>query len=201
MHALTPRQLQILRFIRDFRAREGYSPSMQEMGDALGLTKVTVFEHVAALEKKGALLRGPKHSARSLQVSPDVQFADEKPTRLPLAGRIAAGSPIEAIEDQDTVDLEEMFTGPGDNFVLQVAGTSMIEDQIRDGDYVVCRKESIARNGQTVVALLDNGEATLKKFYKEKGRIRLQPANASLKPIYVDNVRIQGVVIGVIRRV
>jgi len=201
MKTLTPRQVEILRYIRDVRMREGYSPSLQEMGDALGLTKVTVFEHVAALERKGVLTRGPKHHARSLQVSPDFQFADERATRLPLLGRIAAGSPIEAIEDQQTLDLEEMFAEPGGTFVLQVAGNSMIDEHISDGDFVVCRKKSEARNGQTVVALLDNGEATLKKFYREKGRIRLQPANPEFKPIIVDNVRIQGVVIGVVRRV
>ncbi|MFP4054631.1 MAG: transcriptional repressor LexA [Phycisphaerae bacterium] len=199
MQTVTPRQLEILRYIRDFRNRHGYSPTMQEMGDHLGLTKVTVFEHVKALERKGLLIREAKHKARCLRVSPQAEFADEKPTRLPIAGRIAAGSPIEAIEDRQVLDLEEVFAGRSDLFVLEVTGDSMIEDHICDGDQVVCQKRNTARNGETVVALLED-EATLKRFYREKGRIRLQPANANYEPIYTDNVQIQGVVIGLIRR-
>ena len=117
---LTPRQMEILRFIRTYRDRFGYSPTMQEIGDHLHLTKVTVFEHVGALERKGALTRGAKHKARSLQVAADFEFPEDKPTRLPLVGRIAAGLPIEAIEDAETLDLEEVFEGPGDRFVLRV---------------------------------------------------------------------------------
>jgi repressor LexA len=191
--------MEILTFIRNFRTRNGYSPTMQEIGDALGLTKVTVFEHVGALERKGLLSRGTKHSARSLQLSPKLEFPDEKPTRLPLVGRIAAGMPIEAIEDRETIDLEELFAHAGNTFVLRVTGESMIDDHICDGDYVVCERRETPRNGETVVALLPDGEATLKRFYRERGRIRLQPANARFEPIYVDNVQIQGVVIGLIR--
>ena len=234
---VTPRQLQILRFIRDFRSRQGYSPTMQEIGDFLELTKVTVFEHVGALEKKGLLHRGLKHSARSLMVSEDFfaflakeaeqasgertagagkaarrgrgalgasapagAFEDNRPGALPLVGRIAAGSPIEAIENRQSLDLQEMFPATQDTFVLRVAGQSMVEDHIQDGDYVICQRRREARNGETVVALLDDGEATLKRFYREKGRIRLQPANATFKPIYVDNVKVQGVVVGVVRK-
>ncbi len=197
----TPRQLEILRYIRDFRSRCGYSPTMQEIGDHLALTKVTVFEHVGALEKKGLLQRGTRHSARSLLVSPDFQFEDEKPTHIPLVGRIAAGMPIEAVEDRQSLDLGELLDRPGGTFALRVAGQSMIEDHIQDGDYVVCERRSEARNGETVVALLQDGEATLKRFYREKGKVRLQPANASFKPIIVDDVKIQGVVVGVIRKV
>ncbi len=202
MKAITPRQMDILRFIRQYREKFGYSPTMQEIGDALQLSKVTVFEHVGALEKKGLVLRGDRHKARSLQLSDDVEFPEDqhKATRIPLAGRIAAGSPIEAIEQSESVDLEELFAGEGKNFCLEVTGDSMIEDHIRDGDYVICEKRSQARNGETVVALLDSGEATLKRFYREKGRIRLQPANAAYEPIIVDNVRIQGVVVGVVRK-
>ena len=198
---VTPRQLEILRYIRDFRSQNGYSPTMQEMGDHLGLTKVTVFEHVGALVKKGLLRRGIRHSARSLQVSEDFQFEDERASRLPLIGRIAAGSPIEAIENRQVLDLEEVFTSPLGTYVLKVAGESMIDDHIQDGDYVVCEKRTEARDGEMVVALLADGEATLKRLYREKGRFRLQPANANFKPIIVDNVRIQGVVVGVIRKV
>ncbi|MBI5723571.1 MAG: transcriptional repressor LexA [Planctomycetes bacterium] len=202
INTTTPRQLEILRFIRDFRNKTGCSPTMQEIGDQLRLTKVTVFEHVGALEKKGLLTRGPKHSARSLQVSADFVFQDERTARLPLAGRIAAGRPIEAIEDNEAIDLNELFVeSPGEKFVLEVKGDSMIEEQICDGDYVICRKQETASNGQTVVALLENGEATLKKFYREKNGVRLQPANPAYEPIYVPTCTIQGIVIGVIRKV
>lgn len=195
----TPRQMQILTFIRDFRARHGYSPTMQEIGDSLGLTKVTVFEHVGALERKGLLTRGAKHSARSLLVSPKVEFPDEGVGGIPLVGRIAAGSPIEAVENRETIDLEEVFARVGETFILQVTGDSMIEDHICDGDFVVCERRQTARNGETVVALLDDGEATLKRFYRERGRVRLQPANEKFEPIFVDTVEIQGVVIGLLR--
>ena len=200
METVTPRQLEILRLIRDFRASHGYSPTMQEIGDHLHLTKVTVFEHVGALERKKLLLRGAKHKARSLQVCREYQFSDEGPAKMPLVGRIAAGAPIEAIEDRQTLDLTELFDRPGDRFVLRVAGDSMIDEHICDGDYVICQRTDQARNGETVVALLPDGDATLKKFYREKGRIRLQPANPAFKPIYVDTVNIQGVVVGVIRK-
>jgi len=201
METVTPRQLEILRFIRGFRTRHGYSPTMQEIGDYLGLTKVTVFEHVGALEGKGLLHRGAKHKARSLRVSGKFEFPDERPTRIPLVGRIAAGAPIEAIEDRRTLDLEDIFDRPGDTFVLRVTGQSMVDEHICDGDLVVCERRSEVRDGETVVALLADGEATLKKLYREKGRIRLQPANPDFEPIYVDDVDVQGVVIGVIRQV
>jgi len=191
--------MEILQFIRDFRTRLGYSPTMQEIGDHLSLTKVTVFEHVGALEKKGHLLRGTKHSARSLRVSPKFDFPDERSTKLHLAGRIAAGRPIEAIEDNQTLDIEELLSRSNDTFALRVTGDSMIEDQIREGDFVICERRQDARNGDTVVALLQDGEATLKRFYREKTGIRLQPANANYRPILTENVDIQGVVIGVLR--
>ena len=200
MQTVTPRQLEILRLIRDYRNRHGYSPTMQEIGDQLNLTKVTVFEHVGALERKGLLRRGAKHKARSLQVSEKFRFPDERSTLLPLAGRIAAGSPIEAIEDDEALDLEAVFAGRPNSFVLRVDGDSMVEDHICDGDLVVCEKRNTARNGEVVVALLPDGEATLKRIYREKGRIRLQPANANYKPIYADDVEIQGVVIGLVRQ-
>ncbi len=201
MQTVTPRQLEILRFIRDFRRTSGYSPTMQEIGDHLNLTKVTVFEHVGALEKKGVLTRGPKHSARSLRISSSFEFTDESPTRLPLVGRIAAGLPLEAVEDNESLDLEDLFQRPNDTFVLRVTGESMIEEQIRDGDYVICERRNNPHQGETVVALLSDGEATLKKFYREGKRVRLQPANDEFEPIYADEVDVQGVVIGVVRSV
>ncbi|MEM6334564.1 MAG: transcriptional repressor LexA [Planctomycetota bacterium] len=204
---LTPKQLRILTRIRDSRASRGYSPTMQELADELGVSKVTVFEHVEALIKKGALMR-EANKARSLQVSPDLTLPDEEShTRLPLVGSIAAGSPIEAVESREHLDLAELFTpargGVTDNiFVLKVRGDSMIDDHIADGDFVVCEKRETYRNSQTVVALVDNEEATLKRYYKEpNGRIRLQPANERYEPIWVEphQLQLQGVVIGVIR--
>jgi repressor LexA len=201
METVTPRQLEILTYIRDFRKSRGYSPTFQELGDHLHLTKVTAFEHVGALEKKGCLLRGSRHKARSLTVSPEFRFPDQQPGRIPLAGRIAAGKPIEAVQDVQELDLENLFDKSPDVFALRVTGSSMIDEQIRDGDYVICRRGTAVRNGQTAVALLETGEATLKKVYKEAGRIRLQPANPDFQPIYVREVDIQGVVIGVVRKV
>ena len=200
MQTVTPRQLEILRFIRDFRKRHGYSPTMQEIGQHLSLTKVTVFEHVEAVERKGLLLRGAKHKARSLRVSPDFQFPDERPTKIPFVGRIAAGAPIEAVENREDLDLEELFDRTQDTFALRVDGDSMVDEHICDGDYVICERRSEARNGETVVALLADGEATLKKYFREEGRVRLQPANPSYEPIYADELDIQGVVIGVVRK-
>jgi len=196
---LTPRQLEIVTFIREYFADHGYAPTMQEMADHLGVSRPTVFEHIEALEAKGALQRQALRS-RGIELAPELAG---KASALPLVGRIAAGQPIEAIEEPEVLDLESLFRGrPGETFVLQVRGDSMIEEQIRDGDYVIVEKRHDTRNGETVVALLDNGEATLKKFYREPDRIRLQPANAALRPIYVDpdGVRIQGVVIGVLRK-
>ena len=205
---LTPKQLHILTRVRDLRTARGYSPTMQELADELGVSKVTVFEHVEALIKKGALSRQP-NKARSLEINPTVELPDEaRNTKLPLVGTIAAGSPIEAVEERQSLDLESLFApgaggreygSTGNTFVLKVRGDSMIQEHIRDGDYVVCQRQDSARNGQTVVALLDTGEATLKKFYKEHGHIRLQPANDNYEPIIVNDCQVQGVVIGVIR--
>ncbi len=207
---LTPKQLKILTRIRDIRTTRGYSPTMQELADELGVSKVTVFEHVEALIKKGALVRKP-NKARSLDLSPSLRLPDEeRRSRLPLVGAIAAGSPIDAVEDREFLDLENLFTPPSTRsgrsariFVLKVRGDSMIDEQICDGDFVICEQRESARNGETVVALLDSGEATLKKFYRDGKRIRLQPANEAYEPIFVDaakGCRIQGVVIGVVRQ-
>lgn len=197
---LTPKQLNILTLIRDFQRRHGYSPTMQEIADQLDVTKVTVFEHVSTLVAKGLLRRLP-HKARSLKLTSRVELPDERPTVFPVVGYIAAGVPIEATEHNDTLDIEDFFNSRHGTFVLKVRGDSMIDEQIRDGDYVVCEKRSDPKRGDTVVALLESGEATLKKFYKEKGRIRLQPANPDFDPLYVDprKVQIQGVVLGILR--
>ena len=197
--SVTPRQLEILTLIRDSRRSQGYSPTLQEIGDQLGISKITVFEHVEALLKKRLLSRR-SNRARSLEVTASAQFPDELPTRIPLVGRIAAGQPIEAVEVPEVVDLETVFASRYPVRMLRVVGDSMIEDHIDDGDLVVYEERSNPRNGDVVVALIDNEEATLKHFYREKTRIRLQPANRAYRPIYTRNVRIQGVVIGVLRR-
>lgn len=197
---LTPRQLDVIVAIRNYRHLHGYSPTMQELADQLGTSKVTIFEHVGALEKK-RVLRRDKHKARSLEIVADVLPDEERTTKLPLLGNIAAGSPIEAVENREELDLESMFAAKQGVYVLRVRGDSMIEDHLMDGDYVVIERRENARNGEQVVALLDSGEATLKRFYKEGSKIRLQPANKSMEPRIVDadRCKVQGVVIGVLR--
>lgn len=199
---LTPRQLDVVVAIRNYRHLNGYAPTMQELADQLGTSKVTIFEHVGALEKK-RVLRRDKHKARSLEIVADEKLPDEnRSTKLPMLGNIAAGSPIEAVENREELDLEQMFHSRNGVYVLRVRGESMIEDHLCDGDYVVIERRDSARNGEQVVALLDSGEATLKRFYKESGgKVRLQPANSNMEPRIVDadRCRIQGVVIGVLR--
>ena len=198
---LTPRQVDVMVAIRNYRHLHGYSPTMQELADQLGTSKVTIFEHVGALEKK-RLLRRDKHKARSLEIVKNELLPDEnRSTKLPLLGNIAAGSPIEAVENREELDLEQLFHSRNGVFVLRVRGESMIEDHLCDGDYVVIERREQARNGEQVVALLDSGEATLKRFYKEGGKVRLQPANRTMEPRIVDanRCKIQGVVIGVLR--
>jgi repressor LexA len=199
---LTPRQLDVLVAIRNYRHIHGYAPTMQELADQLGTSKVTIFEHVGALERK-RVLRRDKHKARSLEIVSDERLPDEnRSTKLPLLGNIAAGSPIEAVENREELDLEAMFQAKSGVYVLRVRGDSMIEDHLCDGDYVVIERRENAKNGEQVVALLESGEATLKRWYKESGgRVRLQPANATMEPriLPADQVRVQGVVIGVLR--
>jgi len=198
---LTPRQVDVIVAIRNYRHLHGYSPTMQELADQLGTSKVTIFEHVGALEKK-RVLRRDKHKARSLEIVTDSRLPDEdRSTKLPMLGAIAAGSPILAIENREEIDLEQMFNARQGVYVLKVRGDSMIEDHLCDGDYVVIERRETARNGEQVVALLDSGEATLKRFYREGNKIRLQPANSTMEPRIVpaDQCKIQGVVIGVLR--
>lgn len=201
---LTPKQLTILKLIRDSRVRHGYSPTMQELADQLNVSKVTVFEHVEALIKKGALLR-EANKARSLSISPGVALPDEEqPLTFPLVGKIAAGHPIEKYEDSDELNLADMF-GPSvgsvnTTFALRVDGESMRDEGILDGDYVIIERKDTARDGDRVVALLPNGETTLKTFYREADHVRLQPANPAFEPIRVKECKIQGIVTGVLRR-
>ena len=204
---LTPKQLKILQLIRNHRIAHGYSPTMQEIADELGVSKVTVFEHVEALIKKNALRREP-NKARSLSLVDESVVPDEaQPLRFPLVGRIAAGQPIERMPQSDQIDLEELF-GPrigqrGGTFALQVEGDSMRDEGILDGDYVLIERRQTARNGERVVALLTaTNETTLKTFFRDGKKIRLQPSNPDFKPVVVDEqeCQIQGVVIGVLRR-
>jgi len=202
---LTPKQLKILQLIRDCRVRRGYSPTMQELADELGVSKVTVFEHVEALIKKGALVREP-NKARSLSIADGIALPDEeKPLAFPLVGRIAAGHPIEKFADTDELNLTDLFgakvaSSGGGTFALRVEGESMRDEGILEGDYVIVQRRDTARNGERVVALLPNGETTLKTYFKESDHIRLQPANPAFDPIKVKDCKIQGVVTGVIRR-
>jgi len=203
---LTPRQLEIVKFIRTYVAEHEYAPTMQEIADHLGVSRPTVFEHIEALETRGAIKR-QRNRSRAIELVPELLSQPHEVRfegfQLPLVGRIAAGLPIEAIEETEVLDVEALFRGrTGDVFALQVRGNSMIDEQIRDGDFVIVEKREDARNGETVVALIDDAEATLKKFYYDVGQIRLQPANPTMEPLFVDpeRVRIQGVVIGVLRK-
>ena len=201
---LTPKQLRILQLIRDWRVRRGYSPTMQELADEIGVSKVTVFEHVEALIKKGALVREP-NKARSLSIADGIAVPDEaRPMRFPLVGKIAAGYPIEKVADQDEVDLCDLLAARAaradSTYALKVEGDSMRDEGILDGDFVLVERTEVAKNGDRVVALLPDGQTTLKTFFKEDDHIRLQPANPNYEPIRVKFCQVQGVVKGVIRR-
>lgn len=201
---LTPKQLRILSLIRDWRIRQGYSPTMQELADEIGVSKVTVFEHVEALIKKGALVREP-NKARSLSIAEGISVPDEsRPMRFPLVGKIAAGYPIEKVAEQDELDVLNII-GPkpgraASTFALKVTGDSMRDEGILDGDFILCERTDVAANGDRVVALLPDGQTTLKTFFKETDHIRLQPANPTFSPIIVRECKIQGIVRGVIRK-
>ena len=206
--ALTKRQKEVLDFIADFVEENGYSPSYEELAQGLQLASLaTVHKHIQALESRN-YLRRLFNQSRSLEVSAKyVQErrkgrASARSSEIPLAGRIAAGTPVEAIEGQDTLQFAD-FAGKGDTFALQVSGESMIDDHIMSGDYVLVERAQQAQDGEIVVALVDGREATLKRLYHEPdGRIRLQPANASMQPILVDaaSVQIQGRVLAVLRK-
>jgi len=200
---LTPKQLKILQLIRDWRVRRGYSPTMQELADEIGVSKVTVFEHVEALIKKGALVREP-NKARSLSIADGIAVPDEaRPLRFPLVGKIAAGNPIEKVADADEIDLADVLCSTrtqNSTFALKVEGDSMRDEGILDGDFVLIERTQVAANGDKVVALLPDGSTTLKTFFKEDDHIRLQPANPNFDPIRVKYCQVQGIVKGVVRR-
>jgi len=195
---LTDRQRAVYQFIRDKIRSRGYGPTVREIGEHFGIKSPNgVMCHLKALEKKELITREPNMS-RAIQLA--AEPIEER--GLPLAGQIAAGVLHEALEQDERVDFGELFD-PADKdlFVLSVNGDSMIEDQIADGDYVVVRRQKTARKGQIVVALTDDNEATLKRWFPEKNRIRLEPANSTMKPIYVKNANVLGVLVGVVRQV
>ena len=194
---LTPKQLEVLQKIRDYILENGYAPTLQELSETLSVSTVTVFEHVRALERKGALRR-EKHKTRAIELTEPGGSSQ----RLPFMGHIAAGHPIESTAVPESIDITELLGVKGDRdlFLLAVRGDSMVDEHIRDGDYVIVERRNTARNGETVVALVDGREVTLKKLYQEGERVRLQPANPAMRPIYARDVRVQGIVVGVLRR-
>ncbi len=197
MKPYTRRQLEILRFVSHYTSENGLPPTYEEIGDELGVHRVTIFQHLNALERRGAIRRSPQ-LARSIEIL-DPDHAPSPGVRV--LGTIAAGVPIEALEDPELVSADDVLPTDGEHYALRVSGDSMIEDGIHDGDLVVVRRRSSARNGQVVVAIVGDNEATLKRLYREAdGRFRLQPANARLRPLIVDEVEVRGVVVTVIRR-
>ncbi len=196
---LTRRQRQILDYIRTYIEEKDYSPSFEEIARHLNVASLNgVYKHLRALEARG-FIRRLSNQARSIQLRNPEENAG---FTLPVLGTIAAGQPIEAIADDEEISVPEDFLGKGRHFGLRVSGDSMIDEQIRDGDMVIVRERSEAHDGETVVALIDGKDVTLKKYYREGSQIRLQPANENLDPIYVpeEKIKIQGVVRGVMRR-
>lgn len=196
---LTKKQSEILRFIGDFIRENEYAPSYREVAAHLGLSSTaTVHEHIKNLERKGFLKSEPE-APRSMEIGATLAAA-AKAIMLPLKGLITAGAPIEAIEtDEQMAVPANLVNADEDAYVLKVKGDSMIDDGILSGDYVVVVATPAPQDGDTVVALLENNYATLKRFYKEKGHVRLQPANRTMAPLYVKDIIVQGVVRGVIR--
>jgi len=199
MATLTKRQKQMVDFLEQYISQHGYAPTLAEVGEYFGLSSLaTVHKHLRNLEQKGVIRREHNHS-RALEVP------KTRPTGIrdiQLRGQVAAGVPIEAIENSETISVPEEFIRRDETFCLRVKGESMIEDGIRDGDYIIVESRESAENGETVIALVGGNEATVKKFYRESdGRVRLQPANASMQPIIVDptDLAIRGVVVGLMR--
>jgi len=194
---LTERQKEIYQFIRQKIESRGYGPTVREIGEAFGIRSPNgVMCHLKALEKKGLITR-EEHSARA------IQLVDHRPPAqgLPFLGAVAAGAPIQVSDQNERLEVDQMFSGPN-RFVLEVHGNSMIESHIQDGDFVVIQHQDTAANGARVVAMIDN-EVTLKRFYKEKDHIRLEPDNKDMAPIIVDSsrdARVLGVLVGVVRK-
>jgi repressor LexA len=205
--ALTKRQKEVLNYLVSFINKNGYSPSFEEIARSMKLTSLaTVHKHLSTLEKKGFIRRGYNQS-RSIEVTQlprpvREEILERHVVELPLSGRIAAGRPLEAVEENETISLADFARGQN-TFVLQVKGESMRDDHIIDGDFIVVEQTQVANSGEIVVALVGEDEATVKRFYRETGgKIRLQPANSQMAPIVVpaNDVRIQGRVVGVLRK-
>jgi len=201
---LTKRQKEILDFLKAYIEIHNYAPSIDEIREHFRLGSLaTVHMHLRMLERKRVIRREPNQS-RSVELVPTTEFNRARIVDVPLVGTIAAGEPIEAIPDEERIGLPEELLGPGRTYVLKVRGNSMIGEQIRDGDFVIIEERQTAENGQTVVALLDGTDVTLKKYFDEGERIRLQPASPDMEPITVnkneDRLQIQGIVIGILRK-
>jgi repressor LexA len=206
--ALTPRQKQLLDFLVGFIGEHGYNPSYEEIASGLNLASLaTVHKHISALERKSYIRRGHNQS-RSIEISPqylaEYRASSERhaPADVPLLGRIAAGSPVEAIQGSESLCFSD-FAGNPDTYALEVRGQSMIDDHICSGDYVLVQRTAEVRDGEIVVALVEGSDATLKRFYREPdGKVRLQPANSGMQPIIVDQsaVEVQGRVLAVLRK-
>ena len=200
MQPLTKRQREILDYLNDFIQQHGYAPSLEEIGRRFNLSSLaTVHKHLTNLQEKGFIRRSWNRS-RSVEVI-EARTA-VRAVELPMLGYVAAGSPIEAVPSQETIAVPEALAGKRDSYVLRVRGNSMIDEQICDGDFVIIEDRRTASDGETVVALVGGSDVTLKKLYREHDRIRLQPANPTMQPIYVaaDQVQVQGVVVGIMRK-
>ena len=200
MQPLTKRQREILDYLNDFIQQHGYAPSLEEIGRRFNLSSLaTVHKHLTNLEEKGFIKRAWNRS-RSVELVPTRMGV--RAVELPLLGYVAAGSPIEAVASNETIAVPENLAGKRDSYVLRVKGNSMIDEQIRDGDFVIVEDRRTAEDGEMVIALLDGADVTLKKLFREQGRIRLQPANPTMAPMMFapDQVQVQGVVVGVMRR-
>ena len=200
MQPLTKRQREILDYLNDFIQQHGYAPSLEEIGRRFNLSSLaTVHKHLTNLQEKGFIRRAWNRS-RSVEV---IEARTQvRAVELPMLGYVAAGSPIEAVPSQETIAVPEALAGKRDSYVLRVRGNSMIDEQICDGDFVIIEDRRTASDGETVVALVGGSDVTLKKLYREHDRIRLQPANPTMQPIYVaaDQVQVQGVVVGIMRK-
>jgi repressor LexA len=199
---LSQRQRQILQYIVQHTETQGYPPTVREIGEGVNLSSSsTVHAHLRALEQAGLIRRDPILTRAIRVVAGNIEsFKPKRVANLPVVGRVAAGSPTLAAQDiEDTFPIPLEFLAGAEGFMLRVRGESMVDDGIRNGDYVIVRRQNTAENGDTVVALVED-EATVKRFYKEQGRIRLQPANASMEPMYFDTVDVVGKVVGLVRR-
>jgi len=204
MTVILPRQKQkILQYLKDYIKSHGYAPTLSEIAKKFQVTSLaTVHEHLQFLEDHGFIKKDEQVKRGILILEPDEsRIAEQASVLIPLIGTITAGQPIEAIEDRQTeIPIPKDLVGNKNCYILRVRGDSMVESLIADGDYVICEKTEYAKDGDMVVALLEDGSATLKKFIKTKNYIRLQPANKKYKPLYTKNVVVQGKVVGIVRK-